>query len=110
LKDDDGASQLNEGAVVLGLAFPADAEGAKVLMPTVGALDDPASWLAANVPDEWRLTSPPNVRLQAAPDRAAATGHHGLWSEPLGLAEARPPPYFRSVPRLEPTRQIELFE
>ena len=36
--------------------------------------------------------------------------HQGLWTEPLGLAEARPPPYFRSVTRLKPTRQVELFE
>jgi hypothetical protein len=36
--------------------------------------------------------------------------HQGLWTEPLGLAEARPPPYFRSVKRVKPTRQAELFE
>jgi hypothetical protein len=30
--------------------------------------------------------------------------------QPLGLAEARPPPYFRSVTRLKPTSQVELFE
>jgi hypothetical protein len=36
--------------------------------------------------------------------------HQGLWTEPLGLAEARPPPYFRSITRLKPTRQTELFE
>jgi hypothetical protein len=36
--------------------------------------------------------------------------HQGLWTEPLGLAEARPPPYFRSVTRLKPTIQVELFE
>jgi hypothetical protein len=28
----------------------------------------------------------------------------------LGLAEARPPPSFRSITRLKPTRQVELFE
>jgi hypothetical protein len=36
--------------------------------------------------------------------------HQNLWTEPLGLAEARPPPYFRSVTRLKPIRQTELFE
>jgi hypothetical protein len=36
--------------------------------------------------------------------------HQGLWTEPLGLAEARPPPYFRNITRLKPTRQVELFE
>jgi hypothetical protein len=36
--------------------------------------------------------------------------HQNLWSEPLGLAEARPPPYFRCVTRLRPTGQVELFE
>jgi hypothetical protein len=34
----------------------------------------------------------------------------GLWAEPLGFAEARPPPHFRSVTRVKPTRQAELFE
>ena len=33
-----------------------------------------------------------------------------LWTEPLGLAEAQPPPYFRSVTRLRPSPQVELFE
>jgi len=36
--------------------------------------------------------------------------HQNLWTKPLGLAEARPPPYFRSITRLKPTRQVELFE
>ena len=36
--------------------------------------------------------------------------HQGLWTEPLALAEARPPPYFRSITRLKPTAQTELFE
>ena len=36
--------------------------------------------------------------------------HQNLWTEPLGLAEARPPPYFRSVTRLRPSSQAELFE
>jgi hypothetical protein len=37
--------------------------------------------------------------------------HQGLWTESLGLAEARPPPpYFRSITRLKPTGQVELFE
>ena len=40
--------------------------------------------------------------------------HQGLWTEPLGLAEARPPPYFRPVTRLRPNPQAEpqaeLFE
>jgi hypothetical protein len=36
--------------------------------------------------------------------------HQGLWTEPLGLAQARPPPYFRSITRLKPSRQADLFE
>ena len=36
--------------------------------------------------------------------------HQNLSTEPLGLAEARPPPYFRSVTRLKPTSQLDLFE
>jgi len=36
--------------------------------------------------------------------------HQNLWTKPLGLAEARPAPCFRSITRLKPTRQVELFE
>jgi len=36
--------------------------------------------------------------------------HQNLWSEPLGLAEARPPPYYRWVTRLRPSPQVELFD
>ena len=36
--------------------------------------------------------------------------HQGLWTEPLALAEPRPPPYFRSIPRLRPSPHVELFE
>jgi hypothetical protein len=36
--------------------------------------------------------------------------HQAMWTEPLTLAEPRPPPYFRSITRLKPTRQVELFE
>ena len=36
--------------------------------------------------------------------------HQLLWTEPLGLAEARPPPYFRGITRLKPSRQADLFE
>lgn len=34
----------------------------------------------------------------------------GRWSPPLGLAEARPPPYVRNVTRLKASQQAELFE
>jgi hypothetical protein len=40
----------------------------------------------------------PRPREHRAPFR-----HQGLWTEPLGRAEARPPPCFRSITRLEPT-------
>ena len=36
--------------------------------------------------------------------------HRNLRTEPLGLAESCPPPYFRSITRLKPTAQTELFE
>ena len=36
--------------------------------------------------------------------------HQAMWTEPLTLAEPRPPPYFRSITRLKPTAQTELFE
>jgi len=34
----------------------------------------------------------------------------GRWSPPLGLAQARPPPYVRSVTRLKASHQAELFQ
>jgi hypothetical protein len=35
--------------------------------------------------------------------------HQGLWSPPQNLAPARAPPYHRSVTRLAPTHQQDLF-
>jgi Putative transposase/Transposase zinc-binding domain len=35
--------------------------------------------------------------------------HQGLWAQPIDPAPARAPPYHRSVTRLAPTRQQELF-
>ena len=35
--------------------------------------------------------------------------HQSLWSPPIDLSQARAPPYHRSVTRLAPTRQQELF-
>ena len=35
--------------------------------------------------------------------------HQNLWSPPQDIAPARAPPYHRSVTRLSPTRQQELF-
>jgi len=35
--------------------------------------------------------------------------HQGLWSPPIDQSQARAPPHHRSVTRLAPTRQQELF-
>jgi len=35
--------------------------------------------------------------------------HQGMWTPPIDLASARAPPYHRSVTRLTPNRQQELF-
>jgi hypothetical protein len=35
--------------------------------------------------------------------------HQNLWSPPPALAPVRAPPYHRSVTRLQPTRQQDLF-
>jgi hypothetical protein len=35
--------------------------------------------------------------------------HQGMWAPPMNLSPARAPPYHRSVTRLAPTRQQELF-
>jgi hypothetical protein len=61
---------------------------------------------AVSVPCWWRS------RAAAADSvrRVWAVACASLWTETLDLAEARPPPYFRSITRLKPTRQVELFE
>lgn len=40
---DEGAGKVDESEIVLREHLPADAESAKVVMPAVGALDDPAT-------------------------------------------------------------------
>lgn len=44
------------------LALPANAKSAVVVVPTVRALDNPASRPATHAADEWRFASPANVR------------------------------------------------
>lgn len=60
-KGDERRSQVNEGAVVQGFAFPSDAKRAEVVVPAVGSLDDPPARLSSHAPDEWLLASPSNV-------------------------------------------------
>lgn len=42
-KGNERASKVNQGEVALGAQLPADAQCAKVVVPAVGAFDDPAS-------------------------------------------------------------------
>jgi hypothetical protein len=53
---------------------------------------------------------PPAERSDAAGRLARAEDGGAYAHQPLGLAEARLPPYFRSVTRLKTTSQVELFE
>jgi hypothetical protein len=50
---------------VHGLAFPANANSAVIVVPAVRALDNPAAWSAARAAYEWRFSSSPNVRDDA---------------------------------------------
>lgn len=58
---DEGRSQVNEGAVVQGFAFPADAKRAEVVVPAVRPLDDPSTRPTADAADQRLLAAAANV-------------------------------------------------
>lgn len=60
-KRNEGRSQMNEGAVVQGFAFPSDAKRAKVVVPAVGPLDDPSARPPANAADQGLLAAATDV-------------------------------------------------
>lgn len=51
---------------MLSLALPANEKRPKLVVPGVGALDDPATRLAVNAADERRLTPTANMRADSA--------------------------------------------
>ena len=64
---DEGAGHVNEREVVLCDRLPTSAQRAEVVVPAVGALDDPASRTTASAADQRRLATATNVRSHAAP-------------------------------------------
>lgn len=56
---------MNEGAVVQGLTFPADAKSAEVVVPAVRPLDDPSTRPTADAADQRLLSAATNVRDDA---------------------------------------------
>lgn len=65
LQGDQTAGQVQQRAVVGALAFPADQQRAKSVVPRVGALDDPSTRAAATTAAR-RLSALTNVRPDAA--------------------------------------------
>jgi hypothetical protein len=65
-KRDDAAGELEHGKVVLSLALPAHEQASVSVVPTVRALDDPASWLAVNASEQGLLAASADVRCDSA--------------------------------------------
>jgi hypothetical protein len=62
---DERGRKVDEGQVVARFDFPADQQRAEAIVPAVGALDDPAPWLAVDAPDERRFALLPDMRRDA---------------------------------------------
>lgn len=65
-KGDERRSQVNEGAIVQGFAFPPDTQRAEVVVPAVRPLDDPATRPTADAADQRLLAAAANVGNDAA--------------------------------------------
>ena len=61
LVGDEATCELEHGEIVGRDALPADEQPSEPVVPTVGALDDPAPRFSAHAPDESRLTSSTDV-------------------------------------------------
>jgi len=66
---DERAGHVNERQMVLSNRLPANAERAEVVVPAVGALDDPASRPTADAADKWLFAATTNTRHYAAASR-----------------------------------------
>ena len=75
IEGDESASDLNQGEVVVGDALPADEQTTELVVPGVGALDDPAARFAADAANHALLSATPDVRDDAAsPNLPLAVG------------------------------------
>ena len=68
---DECTSQVNEGQVMIGPRLPSDPQCAKVVMPAVRPLDDPAPRFASHASLQGRLTTAPDM----GDDPAQASSH-----------------------------------
>lgn len=66
LKRDEAGCKLNHREVVRRDAFPANQDAAESVVPTVGSLDDPSTWLPPYASDHRLLSAPANVRDDAS--------------------------------------------
>ena len=62
LKGDERASEPEKSEVVGAFLFPPDKQPSVTIVPTIGALDDPAAWLSANTPEQWGFAATPDMR------------------------------------------------
>jgi len=80
---------------------------AELMRLTLGPPVDTCAHCRGDFPRKSVAWGPGRKKLRAlVRDRASIEHflrHQGLWTEPGGRAEARPPPCFRSITRLEPT-------
>jgi hypothetical protein len=90
-ESDESAGEVQETEVVSANPLPADEETAKAVVPSVGALDDPAARLALNAPQQRLLPAASDVRN----DPAGSDRRLGVWvvvalveAEVLGAARA----------------------
>jgi len=63
---DERGREVHERQVVPRFHFPSDQQRAKAIVPTVGALDDPAAGTPPHASDERGLALLPNMRRDAA--------------------------------------------
>lgn len=66
LNDHDCAGQVNKCGVAIGPFLPANTKSAEVVVPAVGALNDPASGLASCAANERGLAPSPDMRPHAS--------------------------------------------
>ena len=92
---DQGASELDEGQVVVGLPLPTDEQAAETVVPSVGPLDDPSPGRAANATEQRRLSSPASVGDD--PPAPQANVNDLVVVALVQAAMDRPPPMWRAA-------------
>jgi hypothetical protein len=73
-ESDESAGEVQESKVMSANPLPAHEQRAKAVVPSVGALHDPAAWLALDAPQQRLLTAASDVRS----DPASSDGRLGV--------------------------------